>query len=372
MKKLIFRKITKDSIFFFLLLVLTLGAIVWVIQAVNYLDYVTEDGHGLKTYFLFTLYNFPKIIHRIVPFIFFITLFFIFINYELKNELLIFWINGISKINFANKILLISLFLFIFQIFIGSFISPLFQYKARTFLKNSDINFFTSLIKEGKFINIVDGLTIFIENKESNKTFTNIFIDDSSKVQKKMIYAKSGEIFDKDNQKIFRLFDGKVLNRDKFKVNIFEFEQIDFGLSNYSSNTILAPKIQETSSDQLYSCFIELYNKNIINYQAQNFNCEKSVSDAINQELLKRFYKPLYIPIIAIICCFLILVPKNNFKFNKNRAKVFLIGFLIIILSESSLRYSTSSNVALSFYLIAPWVIFFTTYLYFYYKVKNV
>ena len=187
-----------------------------------------------------------------------------------------------------------------------------------------------------------------------------------------MIYAKSGEIFDKDNQKIFRLFDGKVLNRDKFKVNIFEFEQIDFGLSNYSSNTILAPKIQETSSDQLYSCFVKLYSEEIINSQTKNFKCEKSVSDAINQELLKRFYKPLYIPILAIICCFLILVPKNNYKFNKNRAKVFLIGFLIIILSESSLRYSTSSNVALSFYLIAPWVIFFTTYLYFYYKVKNV
>ena len=372
MKKLIFRKITKDSIFFFLLLVLTLGAIVWVIQAVNYLDYVTEDGHGLKTYFLFTLYNFPKIIHRIVPFIFFITLFFIFINYELKNELLIFWINGISKINFANKILLISLFLFIFQIFIGSFISPLFQYKARTFLKNSDINFFTSLIKEGKFINIVDGLTIFIENKESNKTFTNIFIDDSSKVQKKMIYAKSGEIFDKDNQKIFRLFDGKVLNRDKFKVNIFEFEQIDFSLSNYAPNTILAPKIQETSSDKLYKCFINLYKNKDINYKNNNFKCEPSISDEINQELLKRFYKPLYIPIIALTCCLLILIPKNNYNFNRNRAKVFFIGFLIIILSESSLRYSTSSNIGLFFYLVSPWIIFLITYLYFYNKVKNV
>ncbi len=372
MKKLIFKKITKDSIFFFLLLVFTLGAIVWVIQAVNYLDYVTEDGHGLRTYFLFTLYNFPKIIHRIAPFIFFITLFFIFINYELRNELLIFWINGVSKINFANKILLISLFLFIFQIFIGSFVSPLFQLKARSFLKNSDINFFTSLIKEGKFINIVDGLTIFIENKVSNKTYTNIFIDDSSKIQKKMIYAKRGEIFDQNNQKIFRLFEGKVLNKDKIKVNIFEFEQIDFSLSNYSSNTILAPKIQETSSDKLYSCFIKLHNNKAIKIEDDNFKCETSVSEAINQELLKRFYKPLYIPIIAIISCLLIIVPKNNYKFNRNRTKVFLLGFLIIILSESSLRYSTSSNIALLFYLIAPWMIFFITYFYFYNKVKNV
>jgi lipopolysaccharide export system permease protein len=372
MKKLIFRKITKDTTAFFLLMCLTLGVIVWVIQAVNYLDYVTQDGHGLKTYFLYTLFNFPKIIHRIVPFIFFITLFFLIINYELKNELLIFWINGISKMKFTNKILIISIFLFVFQIFIGSFVSPLFQYKARTFLKNSDINFFTSLIKEGKFINIVDGLTIFIGNRNENNVFSNIFIDDSSKIQKKMIYAKRGKIIDQNDQKIFKLFDGKVLNKDKLKVNIFEFEQIDFSLSNYSTNTILAPKIQEIPSEELYFCFLNLYKEKLTNYRNYNFNCEESISEEISQELLKRFYKPLYIPIIALICCYLVLLPKNNVRFNSRKRSIFLFGFIILIMSESSLRYSTSSNTTLLFYLIAPWLIFFTTYILFYKKVKNV
>ena len=371
MKKLIFRKITKDSTSLFLLLCLTLGVIVWVIQAVNYLDYVTQDGHGLRTYFLYTLFNFPKIIHRIIPFIFFISIFFIIINYELKNELLIFWINGISKIKFTNKILIISIFLFFFQIIIGSFVSPLYQYKARSFLKNSDINFFTSLIKEGKFINIVDGLTIFIENREENNSFKNIFIDDSSKIQKKMIYAKSGKIIDQNNQKVFRLFDGKVLNKDKIKVNIFQFEQIDFGLSDYSPNTILVPKIQEISSAELYKCFLNLKKKNF-DIKNNNFKCETSILNEIKQELLKRFYKPLYIPIIALICCFLVLKPKNDIFFNRNRRNVFLFGFLILIVSESSLRYSTSSDLALIFYLTAPWLIFLLTYLFFYNRVKNV
>ena len=372
MKKLIFRKITKDTTVFFLLMCLTLGLIVWTIQAVNYLDYVTQDGHGLKTYFLYTLYNFPKIIHRLIPFIFFITLFFILINYELKNELLIFWTNGISKIKFANKILVISIFLFIFQICIGGFISPLSQYKARTFLKNSDINFFTSLIKEGKFINIVEGLTIFIDKKETNESFSNIFIDDSSKVQKKMIYAKSGEIIDTPKQKIFRLFNGKVLNKEKLKVNIFEFEQIDFGLTDYSTNTILSPKIQEIPSKQLLSCTINIYKENLIKSEDYDFKCELSILEEVKQELLKRFYKPLYIPIISLICCFLILLPKNNIKFNKNKNITFLLGFLLLVLSETLLRYSTYSSAAMLFYLISPWLIFSTTYILFYNKVKNV
>ena len=127
MKKLIFRKFAKDTSVFFLIMCFTIGLIVWTLQAVNYFDFVTQDGHGLKTYFSFILLNFPKIIHRIIPFIFFISLFYIITDYEIRNELLIFWTTGISKINFANKIVLLSIFLTFLQILIGGFFSPLSQ-----------------------------------------------------------------------------------------------------------------------------------------------------------------------------------------------------------------------------------------------------
>ena len=39
--------------------------------------------------------------------------------------------------------------------------------------------------------------------------------------------------------------------------------------------------------------------------------CGEEIMPEINRELLKRFYKPIYIPIIAIICCFLIILPKS-------------------------------------------------------------
>ena len=102
------------------MLCLVIGLIVWTMQAVNYFDFVTQDGHGLKTYFSYIIFNFPKIIHRIIPFIFFISLFYMLVDYEMRNELLIYWTSGL-----INLILQIKLFFFnyfnIFQIFIGSF-----------------------------------------------------------------------------------------------------------------------------------------------------------------------------------------------------------------------------------------------------------
>ena len=362
MKKLIFRKITKDTIAFFLLITIIFGSIVWVIQAVNYLDYVTEDGHGLKTYFLFTLFSFPKIISKLIPFVFFIALFFTLINYETKNELYVLWANGISKLEFINKILVISIFVLLFQIFFSAFLSPFTQYKARLFLKDSNIDFFTSLIKEGKFINVVKGLTIFIEKKNSNNTFANIFIDDSSKAQNRIIYAKTGKIVENNKKKIFILNNGQILNKEKSKFNIFQFEEINFDLSNYNTNTILAPKIQEIETRQLLNCYMSLNRKSFIDQENYDFSCEDSIIKEIKEEMLKRLFKPIYIPVVALISCILIMKPKSDIFFNRARNMSFLLGFFLLVLSESLLRYSISSNLMFLFYIITPFLFFFSTY----------
>jgi lipopolysaccharide export system permease protein len=340
-------------------------------QAVNYFDFVTQDGHGLKTYFSYILLNFPKILHRITPFIFFISLFFIINDYEAKNELLIFWTNGISKISFTNKVIILSFFLMVFQILMGSFVSPFSQLKARDFLKKSNVDFFTSLIKEGKFINVVDGLTIFINQKNKGNNFSEIYLDDSSRSNKRVIYAKNGTVMDDGNKKVFKLFEGKIINIDKNKLNTFEFDQIDFNLADYSTTSILHPKIQEMPSKSLIECSYKIFkNKKIDN--SNKFKCTKSSHNEINQELFKRFYKPLYIPIIALLTCFLIVFPKNSSSYKKNRRIIFLITFFILILSEASLRYATSSYLASTIYMMVPWIIFLSIYLFFFNRIKNV
>ena len=62
MKKLIFRNIYGDITSFFLITVLSITLVVWVIQAVNFLDFVSEDGHSFKVYFMFSLLNLPSLL----------------------------------------------------------------------------------------------------------------------------------------------------------------------------------------------------------------------------------------------------------------------------------------------------------------------
>ena len=80
MKKLIFKKFLKDLTSFLLLVSLSIGLIVWVVQAVNFLDFVSEDGHSFKVYFYYTLLNLPRIFSKVIPVVFFIS------NFSLANK----------------------------------------------------------------------------------------------------------------------------------------------------------------------------------------------------------------------------------------------------------------------------------------------
>ena len=104
MKKILFRKLLFDCLKFFIISLLITSIIVWVFQAVNYLDIIIEDGRSHGVYINYTLLNFPKTISRILPFALFFSFSYILAKYEIENELVVFWTIGISKRNLYCRI----------------------------------------------------------------------------------------------------------------------------------------------------------------------------------------------------------------------------------------------------------------------------
>ena len=372
MKKLLFAHFLKDTFFFFLLMTLSLGLIVWVIQAVNYLDFITEDGHSFKVYLSYTLFNFPKIIHRILPFIFFVSLFYQINRYELKNELIIFWTAGISRFQFIRVIMTFSLIFLIFQIIIGAYLSPNSQDKARNFIRNSNIDFFPSLFQEGKFIDVVKNLTIFIKSEEPKGVFNNIYlkeIDKRNSSISKVVYAKRGFIKELENKKYLELSDGSVINIAGSKNNNFSFEKIDFNLTQYGSKSTSFPKIQELSSRLLLNC-LNYYNQNKVNqFKSEILTCQESSIKNIKEELFKRFYKPIYLLLLSLIACLIFFISKENKRFTLYRYIIFFTGIVAIIISEMSLRYSSNNIFGQYFFITFP--VFSILSLYFFAYIRS-
>ena len=176
MKKILFRKILYDCLIFFSITLVSLSLIIWVFQAVNFLDLMSEDGRDYFVYASYSLLNFPKIVSRILPFAIFFSFLYVISKYETNNELFILWNFGINKIELVNFILFFSILLTILQILITSIIVPKSQNIGRSVIRSSNINFFENFIKPKRFNDTIKGLTIYSEGKSENGDLKNIYL----------------------------------------------------------------------------------------------------------------------------------------------------------------------------------------------------
>ena len=104
MKKVLFRKLLFDYLSFFFIALTCSTIVIWIFQAVNYLDIMIEDGRDYLVYINFSLLNFPKILSKIFPFALFFSLFYVTTKSEFNNELIIFWNFGVHKTQVINFI----------------------------------------------------------------------------------------------------------------------------------------------------------------------------------------------------------------------------------------------------------------------------
>ncbi len=360
MKNILFKKIISDCNQFFLITLFSASIIIWVFQAVNYLDIMIEDGRSFLVYTNYTLLSFPKIISKILPFSIFFSFFYIINQYETNNELMIFWTSGIHKIKLVNFFLKVSLIIVIAQILLTSILVPFTQNYSRTLIKTSNVDFLSSFVKPKIFNDTISNLTIYAEEKDSNGVLKNLYLKKTiGEDDFQITYAKKGRFVNKNGTNVLVLDDGETINSENKKIMNFNFSKSDFGLTDFKSNTITQFKIQETNTLELFKCIKKLLN-NPKEYLYEN--CSKKNQDNIIAEILKRFLIPFYIPILILIACGLIIIPKENNKYLKLRISIFITGILIIILSETSLRFvheDIDKNVLI---LIVPIVIFASFY----------
>ena len=361
MNKLIYRKFNSDCVNFFILCLISIALIIWVIQAVNFLDIVVEDGHGFKVYFLYTLLNLPKILSRILPFIYFLTLIYILLKYENNNELIIFWTIGISKINFVKNLLRLTIYFILFQIFLTTVIVPKSQDIARSYIRSSNIEFFGSAIKAKKFIDTTKNLTIFVEEKNINGDMKNVYLkDDLGNNNHQIIYAKKGRY---EGNTLY-LESGKIINSTSNKMNNFDFYKTEFNISKFSTKSTMDAKTQENQTLDLIKC---VWNAKTLNDSNESYlfsNCRKNNLKHIFQELQKRILNPFYLLNLALAASLLIVRSKENYSFSRYKITVFIIGVILIIFSEISLK-AANSTLALNLGQISlPIIIFIFTYLF--------
>mgnify|MGYP000088327234 CR=1 FL=1 len=319
MKKTIYKYFFYEFVIYFTVTLFALAAVVWTVQAVNYLDLVTEDGHAFITYFYYSLLTLSKVLTKLIPFCFLTAIILTIIKFERDNELIVLWTSGLNKIHIVNLIFRISVLVMLLQLLLTNIFNPTLLNFSRTLLKNSQLQFIPSLLKEKQFNDAVEGLTIFIDKKDENQIYKNIFIRDDGKILSKIagsssstIFAKSGHMSEDKNLLI--LYNGNIQKlNDDGDVNIIQLQKTTLNLSGISTKSVSQPKMQETPTALILRCLI----KN--NTFAHNCgDSKKSLMDT-KIEFNKRFGMPIYIPLISLICSFMLSSRRDQkiYEYNK-------------------------------------------------------
>ena len=372
MKKILFRKLLSDYLSFFLITLIASSTVVWVFQAVSFLDIMIEDGRDYLVYISYTLLNFPKILSKIYPFILFFSLFYVTTKYELNNELLIFWNFGVNKTQLINFILKLSIIFMLFQLLLTSYIVPKSQDTARSFVRNSKVNFLENFIKPKIFNDTIKGVTIYSENKDSNGFLYNLFLKreiDSNNFE--ITYAKKGIFKQIDDNPLLVLFDGETITGKNNEITNFSFSKSDFSLKNVITNTTTYKKTQELTTQDLIKCINSIYDlkfNKIKNENKKIKNCTKRNLDNILKEFYKRLIIPWYIPILSLLPFILIISSKESTNYNRLRVTTFILGLILVIFSEATIRLISSPLIQNILIIIIPIFLFCFLYSSFIFK----
>ena len=374
MKKILFRKLLYDCLIFFTITLFSSSFIIWVFQAVNFLDIIVEDGRNYLVYLNYSLLNFPKVITKLVPFVLFLSLLYIIGKYEFKNELIIFWNFGINKIELINFFIKFSFFIMLIQIFLTAVIVPKSQDLARSFLRSSSINYLENFIKPRIFNDAVKDLTIYSNSKDKFGNLKEIYLKKGSGENFQITFAKEGRFKQIGKNQFLELNFGETISVINDKITNFKFKKTDFNLSNFDDNLTTYKKTQEVATRDLVKCYHNLMNFSILKID-KNFeveNCRIDNVDNIIKELYKRLIIPLYIPVLILVSLLLIFKSKENINYSKYRILIFLIGFSTIILSEMTIRLINADFIKNIKFFVIPIILVISLYSNYLMQFKNI
>ena len=359
MKNRIYKYIFHEFIRNFIVVLFAFAAVIWTIQAVNFLDLVTDDGHAFKVYLLYSFLTISKVLTKLNPFTFLITSIITILKLEKDNELIVLWSSGLNKIHIVNLVFRISIIIMFVQLVMATIINPKTLNISRSLIKNSELQFVPSLLKIRQFNDTLKGLTIFVENKKADGTYENIFIKDEGKVLTQVtggsstIFAKSGYAT-KDGKNLI-LFNGNIQKLEaNSSVSIVTFNKTTINLSGLSTKTTAEPKIQETASMRIIQCMQEknLFVKNCVTDRSVAITEQHLRQNKI--EFNRRFGMPIFIPLVALISCFLLISRNEKKIYGFYKYIFFFIGFAILISSEIAVRYSGNSLDRAAIYYLIP------------------
>lgn len=314
------RYIVKHLVHSTLLITFSLTSIVWLTQALRFIDFIVNQGVSIMVFLQLTLMLIPSLLLLILPPSLFCSIIFVYNKLKLDSELIVMQAAGLSRFRLAMPAIQVATGITLIAYFIALYLQPVSYSRFRdmqSFLRN---NYVSILLQEGVFSNPVRGLTVFIRERDNDGTLHGILVHDNRQMELPVtMMAEQGKLVETPQGPRFLLLNGNRQEMRDGRLSFLTFENYTMDISLYTQSIgTRAPDAQELFLPDLL---------------ATNDALSKSENQKRNAEAHQRILWPMYAMSLTLVALAVLLSGEFNRRGNWQRVALAIgCGVVIVFL----------------------------------------
>jgi lipopolysaccharide export system permease protein len=231
------RYIFRTTFGVFLVVLVSLTAVIWVTQALRDIDLMTSQGQTILVFVGITGLIIPLLVLVIAPIALLIAAAHTLNKMSTDSEIIVMNAAGMSPWLLFRSFLSVAVVVSILVTAISAYAAPKGLRMLRDWLTEVRANVVSTMVQPGRFTSIESGVTIHIRERRNNGQLMGIFLDDRRNPNERMtVLAEYGELIDNDTGTFLILQEGlvqrqQVTERDPAMV---KFDRYAFDLSQFA------------------------------------------------------------------------------------------------------------------------------------------
>jgi lipopolysaccharide export system permease protein len=231
------RYIFRTTFSAFLVVLISLTAVIWVTQALHDFDLVTSQGQTILVFMGITGLIIPLLVLVIAPIALLIAVAHVLNKLSTDSEIIVMNAAGMSPWVLFRAFMTVALVVALMVAAISTYFAPKGLRMLRDWLTEVRADVVSNIVQPGRFTPIENGVTIHIRERHANGQLAGIFLDDRRNPKERLtVLAENGELVDNDKGTFLILQKGIVQRHaaDQRDPAMVVFDRYAFDLSQFA------------------------------------------------------------------------------------------------------------------------------------------
>jgi lipopolysaccharide export system permease protein len=243
------RYIFRTSFGAFVLILVSLTAVIWLTHALRDIDLVTNQGQTVLVFIGLTGLVIPLLVLVIAPIALVIAVAYTINKLNTDSEIVVMSAAGMAPWRLFRPFVAVAIVVSVLVAVIAAYLAPKGLRELRDWVTKVRTDVVANIVQPGRFITIEPGLIFHLRERRPNGQLVGIFMDDKRDPKEHATFlAEYGEIVESNNSNFMLLYNGSMqrLEAGKLDPTIVLFDRHAFDLSRFGTgapqSTVYGPR----------------------------------------------------------------------------------------------------------------------------------